>query len=93
VERATRIQRLELTPALEVGLTDEGGAPVDRSVVHLEVRDPAGKLVRHYSGNVTIENGRAKFAIPFALSDARGTWKVTAKDVVSGLTAERTLVR
>jgi hypothetical protein len=93
VERATRIARLEISPALAVSLRDDKGAPVDRSVVRLEVFDPAGKLVRHYCGNVTVRDGRASYAIPFAMNDASGAWRVRARDVVSGLTAERVVRR
>ena len=93
VERATRIARLELSPALAVRLLDEKGAPVERSVVRLEVFDPAGKLVHHYSGNVTVRGGQAGFQIPFALNDAAGRWRVRARDVVSGLTAEQAVRR
>ena len=89
LERPARIARLTLSPELAVRLTDENGAPVDRSVVRLEVFDPAGKPARHYSGNVTVRDGRAVFHIPFALSDAAGSWRVRARDVVSGLTAEQ----
>jgi hypothetical protein len=91
IERATRIARLTISPALEIGLADEAGAPVDLSVVRVEVFDPSGKLARHYSGNVTVRDGRAAFHIPFALSDAPGAWRVRARDVVSGLTGERVL--
>ncbi|MBI3279571.1 MAG: beta-galactosidase, partial [Acidobacteria bacterium] len=93
LERSTRIAKLEITPALALRLTDETGAPVDRSVVHVEVFDPSGKLMRHYSANRTIRDGRASFAIPFALNDPRGKWRIRARDVVSGLTAERALER
>jgi hypothetical protein len=97
MERASRITRLELSAAnpaaVAVRLTDEYGAPVDISVIRLEAFDPAGKLVRHYSGNVTVREGRAGFEIPFALNDAAGTWRVRARDVVSGLTAEQVLER
>ena len=62
-------------------------------MVRVEVFDPAGKMARHYSGNVTVRNGRAAFHIPFALNDAPGAWRVRARDVVSGLTAERSLRR
>ena len=89
VERQTKIARLALSPGLEIRLTDEKGAPVDRSVVRLDVLDPSGKPAPHYSGNVTVENGRAGFHIPFALNDPRGAWRVRARDVVSGLTAEQ----
>ena len=93
VERATKIAKLAISPALEVRLEDEAGKPVDRSVVRLEVFDPAGRQAAHYSGNVTVENGRAAFAVPFAMNDARGAWRVRARDVVSGLTAERVVKR
>jgi hypothetical protein len=87
IERSSRIGKLEIDTALDLRLTDESGAPVDRSVVRVEVFDPAGKLARHYTSNVTIVDGRAKFEIPFALND-RGAWRVRARDAISGLTAE-----
>ena len=93
VERATRIARLSITPALGIELFDENNVPVDRSVVHVEVFDPSGKLARPYSGNVTVKDGRAPFHVPFALNDAAGSWRIRARDVVSGLTAERSIKR
>ena len=93
IERASRIAKLSIDQKLNLRLTDEAGAPVDISVVHVEVLDPAGRVVRHYSGNVTIHDGRAAYQIPFALSDAAGSWRVRARDVVSGLSAEVLLKR
>jgi len=93
VERATRVARLEISDTLALRLTDDAGKPVDRSVARIEVFDPAGRLVRHYSSNVSILDGRAKFQIPFALNDPPGRWRVRARDVISGLTAERALSR
>ena len=66
---------------------------MDRSVVHVDVLDPAGKTARQYGGNVTVQDGHAKFDVPFALNDARGAWRVQARDVISGLTAERIVKR
>jgi hypothetical protein len=92
VERAARIDRLALEAGdratVTVRLNEEKGAPVDLSMVRLEVFDPAGRLVRHYSGNVTVREGRAEFLIPFALNDAAGAWRVRARDVASGLVGE-----
>jgi hypothetical protein len=93
VERAAKIARLEIGPGLEIRLFEEGGAPVDLSVVHLDVIDPAGKVVKQYGGNVTVREGRARFEVSFALNDAAGVWRVKARDVVSGLTAERIVKR
>ena len=88
VERSSKITKLSIDKNLELRLQDEAGAPVDLSVVRVDVVDPAGKVARHYSGNVTIKDGRAAYQIPFAMSDVSGNWRVRARDVISGLTAE-----
>lgn len=93
IERSSRISKLEITPELAVVLGDENGEPVDLSVVHAEVFDPAGKLIRPYCGNYTIREGTARIEIPFALNDSSGTWRVRVRDVISGLTAERRIRR
>ena len=89
LERPSRIARLEVDAGLQIRLADEQGQPVDRSVVHVQVFDPAGKPVRYYSGNADVFAGTARYAIPFALNDAPGQWRVRVRDVVSGLAAER----
>ena len=93
LRRSTRIAKLTIDPALEIRLLDDTGRPVDLSVVRVEVLDPKGDLVRPYTGNVTVRDGRARFEIPFALSDARGNWRIRARDVVSGLAAETRIAR
>jgi len=89
VIRPSRIGRIQVRPDLSVRLSDERGRPVDLSVVRVEVLDPAGRLVRHYSQNVTVRDGRAIADIPWALNEAPGRWRVRARDVISGLRAER----
>ena len=74
-------------------LRDENGAPVDLSVVRVEVFDPAGRLARYYSSNLTVRDGQGSFQIPFAISDAKGAWRVHVRDVISGLTAETVITR
>jgi hypothetical protein len=93
VERSSKIAKLTIDQKLDLWLEDETGAPVDLSVARIEVLDPAGRLARHYSGNVTLKDGRASYRIPFALNDAGGAWRVRARDVVSGLTAEAVVQR
>ena len=88
LERPTRIARLQMDASYGLRLTDEAGAPVDRSVVRVEVFDPKGRMVRWYCSNADIVNGEGRAQIPFALSD-RGVWRVRARDVVSGLKTER----
>ncbi len=86
--RPSRIAKLEMDGALRLRLTDEKGKGVDRSVVRVQVFDGQGREARHYSRNVWVEGGEGRVEIPFALSD-RGEWTIKARDVVSGLTAER----
>jgi hypothetical protein len=93
IERTTRITQLEIAPDLSLRLADENGAPVDRSVVRVEVLDPSGRLVRHYSSNYTVRDGNAQIEIPFAINDPAGSWRVRAHDVISGITAERIITR
>ena len=88
VERASKIAKLTIDRNLELRLDDAAGAPVDLSVVRVEVVDPGGQIARHYSGNVTVKDGRAAYRIPFAVNDATGAWRVRARDVLSGLAAE-----
>jgi len=93
VERKSRISKLAIDNLLQVTLRDESDAPVDLSVVRLEVFDPAGRLARYYSSNLTVRDGQGQFQIPFAISDAKGAWRVRARDVISGLTAETVITR
>jgi hypothetical protein len=37
---------------------------------------------------VTVQDGAANLEIAFAVNDAKGAWRVRARDVISGLTAE-----
>jgi hypothetical protein len=91
IQRESKIARLEIGASLDIRLNDDKGAPVDRSVIHVEAYSPEGVRVPWYASNVLLENGAAQARIPFALSDARGEWRINARDVVSGLTAERLL--
>lgn len=93
IERPSKIGKLTIDRNLDLRLIDEAGAPVDLSVAHVEVFDPAGRAARHYSGNATIREGRARYQIPFAMNDAAGNWRVQARDAISGLTAEVMLKR
>ncbi len=60
------------------------GAPGLRSVAKVEVFDPSGKIVRYYSGNEDIRDGKGNTRFRTALNDARGDWRVVVTEVVSG---------
>ena len=85
---------LELPPRAALG----GAAPIafvleasrtpGRHVVHVEVRGPGGGIMPLYTQNVVLEGGRGQLQLWTALNDPKGTWKISAREVVSGLTAE-----
>ena len=56
----------------------------------VEVRDPAGRLVRAYSGNVRV-GWPQPWRIPFAINDTPGRWTVTVLDALGGARIERGL--
>ena len=50
-------------------------------VVQVRVYRPNGTEARAYRANVLVRGGAAEYAIPFAVSDPKGTWKVTAESI------------
>lgn len=76
--------------ALELRMDDRPDG-VQPRIVRVDVFDPSGKLVEHYSANVRSEGERVRFEIPFAWNDPAGAWRVRARDVASGASAETTL--
>jgi len=81
-----RGRKAEIEPQIE----DQPVAAQPR-IVRLEVFDPAGRLVEHYSGNVRVEGERGRLEIPFAWNDSPGAWRIRARDIASGASAETTL--
>ena len=63
---------------------DPSGAP---GVFHVEIIDPAGWPVLHYSGNILADHGEAMQLLPLAFNDQSGTWKIRVTDGLSGQTA------
>jgi hypothetical protein len=53
-------------------------------VLHLEVVDPDGAIVEHYSGNVISSGGTALHVLPLALNDKTGVWKLRVAELSSG---------
>jgi hypothetical protein len=91
--------RLEL-PAAEgkpgdtVELTSqvEGGKGVG-TVFRIEWMGPDGKAVPPYALNLAAPQGRARAKVTLALDDKPGQWTVTARDVLTGVTAKPELGR
>jgi hypothetical protein len=93
LERERPISVIEFRDDLTIRLVDDRGDPVDRSVVSIEVHDPNGERIRYYSKNIDVVSGQGSFEIPFSLNDPAGDWRVVARDVISGRTAELVLER
>ena len=68
------------------------GPAAPGTVLHIEVRDPAGRRARIYSGNIVLKDGRADWAIPFALDDPPGEWSITLQDPIGGGRASGTVL-
>jgi len=75
---------------LDVNITVnvDDGLP-DRHVVHLTLTGPNGDT---YKDNIHTEDGRASHRYTVAFNAIPGTWTLTARDAVSGVTATRHLV-
>jgi hypothetical protein len=70
----------------QLGLSFSGVSPAAMHVFHVDVLDPAGKVVAYYSGNVLASNGRADRLLPLALNDEAGTWSIRVRDLLTGQT-------
>jgi hypothetical protein len=58
--------------------------PAARHIFRVDVLDPLGKRIPHYSGNVLAPNGTAARRIPVAENDPAGKWEIRVRDVLSG---------
>lgn len=69
---------------LPVRMRFDGPVAARTSVFHVEVKNPAGEIQYHYSGNVLAQDGAAVKLLPLAVNDPTGTWSIRVKDVLSG---------
>jgi hypothetical protein len=70
---------------VQFAIRSEGGAAP--GILHVEVVDPDGAAVAHYSGNRLAPAGSASELLPLAVNDKTGTWQIRVRDVLSGATA------
>ena len=66
----------------EFQIRSDSSAAVD--VVHLDVIDPAGKIVAHYSGNLLVPPGGVSKLLPLAFNDQPGIWSIRVRDLLGG---------
>lgn len=53
-------------------------------VLHLNVTNPAGEMVRYHSGNLFAPGGSAEKSLPMAVDAPAGKWSVSVRDLLSG---------
>jgi hypothetical protein len=76
--------RLRLGETGKVALTVSGPSRAAVHVFHVDVVDPSGTIVPHYSGNLLAPDGRAATVLPLALNDTPGRWEIRVRDLLSG---------
>jgi hypothetical protein len=83
ISAPARVQRGE---SVQIGLGFARASPAATHVFHLDVIDPAGKMVDYYSGNIISSQGHAAKLLPVAYNDPRGKWTLRVHDLLSGQT-------
>jgi len=73
---------------LRVTITLSSAAGEVVRAVHVEVRDPQGRTLRHYSGNALIQAGSGEWLVPLAANDPAGVYVVSCRDVLTGQVVE-----
>jgi hypothetical protein len=82
--RISAPQRIARGEIARIGLGFDGSSLAATHVFHLDIRNPAGKVVDYYSSNVLALNGSGAYAIPFACNDTPGRWTIRVNDHLSG---------
>ncbi|HEY3320507.1 MAG TPA: beta-galactosidase [Planctomycetota bacterium] len=70
----------------------KGGSP-GKHIFHVEVYAPSGERLPHYAKNVIAEDGQWNYELALGLNEPLGTYRMVLRDVVSGVTAEASLLK
>jgi hypothetical protein len=62
-------------------------SPAEHGVIHLDVTEPDGGTIAHYSENLLVDGAVTTKGLPLALNDKTGVWRLRAADLPSGGTA------
>jgi hypothetical protein len=62
-------------------------SPARHGVIHLDVTDPEGGTIAHYSENLIVDGAVTTKLLPLAVNDKTGVWRLRAVDLPSGGTA------
>lgn len=83
--------RLRRGETAQIGIRFAPATPAATHLLHIEVIDPSGKAMPHYSGNLLAPHGRTAKPLPIAVNDPAGKWEIRIKDLLSGQTQTSTL--
>ncbi|HEV2099453.1 MAG TPA: beta-galactosidase [Stellaceae bacterium] len=73
-------------------ISPDGASAAATDVIHVEIADPAGKVVPYYSGNLLARGGAVPYPLPLAVNDKPGTWTIRARDRLGGADATARLL-
>ena len=62
--------------------------PAGLHVLRIEFTDPDENIAGMYTSKIKAEDGQCQGSICLALDEKVGEWKITARDIASGVTAE-----
>jgi len=62
-----------------------------RHCYRLEVLDPDGMKMPYYAQNLLADKGNASATMTWALNERPGTYSIVVRDVMSGVTAQKTI--
>ena len=66
------------------GFQIRSNSPVEHRVIRLDVTDPEGGTIAHYSENLVVDGAQTTKLLPLALNDKTGVWGLRATDLPSG---------
>ncbi len=68
------------TAAFRIRMVMPGGQNDFPEAIHVDVRNPSGKVLPYYGTNLSLTDGHARFSIALALNDQPGKWQVTVRE-------------
>jgi hypothetical protein len=77
--------RLRRGETATLSIVPGGNTPAALHVYRVEVLDPAGAPLPHYSANLIAPAGRGAIPLPVALNDPTGRWQIRVTDRLSGI--------
>lgn len=73
-----------------IQMTKPAAAESFPDAIHVEVRNPDGKVVGYYGRNLPLVNDAAYFSVATAMNDQPGVWKISASEPYAHESAEAT---